>query len=472
MNPTTVNEYFKWLEETVRPDSRLYRFAHSYLEEERVDRPQDTGPFLTIVTRTQGKRSHMLTEALLSLTAQSRTDFELLVIGHILNDEQNASVQKIVGDLPEWMRKQTRFLPVNGGTRTTPLNVGFEAARGRYITVLDDDDMVFANWVDEFYQMAQEAPGTILHTYTIQQDWETVLDDIPRAASGPKKTFCKNFELIREFGLNVCPLHSLAFPAYAFRELGIRFDESLTTTEDWDFLLRTAILTGVTNKSVVTSIYRNWLNVENSQTVHSKEEWDVNYERITQKFNEIPIVLPSGTLHKSIKMLTGTYRFGIEDSIDEMQLFYDNGSGFNEANVRTPSMLNKAGADYAIEFSELEALDALKAIRIDPQDNGGFLMNKLKLELAFADGTTQSYDETTVAHNGYTTPDGIAFVKSDPQIYFVFDTPKKLSYVYMDYDFISPIPDSIYGELIDKKPSLPYRAVRFLWRKIRRIFGR
>ena len=73
--PTTVNEYFAWLEQTVKPDTALYRAAHTYMEEARAEYGKaetNDGPFLSIVTRTQGKRPEMLTETLLCLTGQYR----------------------------------------------------------------------------------------------------------------------------------------------------------------------------------------------------------------------------------------------------------------------------------------------------------------------------------------------------------------------------------------------------------------
>ena len=39
----------------------------------------DARPFLSIITRTQGRRPHTLTEVLVCLTAQTDTDFELLL---------------------------------------------------------------------------------------------------------------------------------------------------------------------------------------------------------------------------------------------------------------------------------------------------------------------------------------------------------------------------------------------------------
>ena len=115
--PTTVNEYFSWLERHVDRDCELYRTAHAYLETERAAferelREGSDQPFLSVVTRTQGKRPDMLTETLLSLTGQTNTDFELLIMGHNLTEEQHRCVSEMLSELPQWMREKTRLIPV------------------------------------------------------------------------------------------------------------------------------------------------------------------------------------------------------------------------------------------------------------------------------------------------------------------------------------------------------------------------
>ena len=195
--PMAVNELFSWLECNISQNTKLYEVAHSYMDSERARSRSQSGdadtPFLSVITRTQGKRPDMLTETLLSLTGQSNTNFELLIMGHNLTDEQHQTVSEIISDLPDWMRERTRLIPVTGGTRTTPLNMGFEAAKGEYIAVLDDDDLVFDHWVETFYQMSLKNKGVILHSYTVIQDWEVVGGDFPntpRAAQAPKTTYC------------------------------------------------------------------------------------------------------------------------------------------------------------------------------------------------------------------------------------------------------------------------------------------
>ena len=110
------------------------------------------------------------------------------------------------------------------------------------------------------------------------------------------------FNWLGELNINYCPTMSLAYPAYAFNKYGIKFDESLTTTEDWDFLLRNAFICGVSDEKVVTSIYRLWVNSENSQTEHTKDEWAKNHSMIQHKLSKLPLLLPAGYTDRIVKI--------------------------------------------------------------------------------------------------------------------------------------------------------------------------
>jgi len=74
-----------------------------------------------------------------------------------------------------------------------------------------------------------------------------------------------------------------------------KIQEELTTTEDWDYLLRTVLVTGVADSPQITSIYRRWSNSESSETVHPRHEWQTNHYRILEKIDRSPLLLPPGS---------------------------------------------------------------------------------------------------------------------------------------------------------------------------------
>lgn len=472
---TSVNEYFAWLEKTIPNGSALHEAAHGYMEAERAsfaDGNAHDGPFLSIITRTQGKRPDMLTEMLLCLTGQSNTDFELLVMGHNLTEEQHALVSTLIDDMPEWMRKKTRLIPVNGGTRTTPLNRGFEEARGKYIAVLDDDDLVFDHWVEAFYELHKKHDGTILHTYSVLQDWETVggrFSNTPRAAAAPDDIYCRKFKLYDQLKLNTCPLCTLAFPAYAFKSYGIRFDEELTTTEDWDYLMRCAFLTGVSNSDAITFLYRNWLNAENSASIHKKEEWDRNYKRIVQRFMEMPVLMPPKALKSAIEMED-------EDSAFLQELFYDDGEGYAQAKKLHPDF-NYVNKQFNFCFVPgKQELPQITSIRFDPHQYGFLTVTDLLIRVVDENDEYTDYTMKDVKINGRIIESRMVFLKNDPQIHLTFHAPVKVKRLLIGCTLSRLVDDEdidvFLGKKRKNKRSFCYRAARKVYRMMKKLLRR
>ncbi len=484
--PTALNEYFAWLEANIDPNSALYQAAHTYMEGERLSAKEEEPdrPFLTVVIRTQGKRSEMFREALLCMTAQSNTDFELLIMGHNLSEEQNISVTALLGELPAWMRAQTRLIPVNGGTRTTPLNRGFEEARGKYVAVFDDDDLVYDHWVDAFYRLSLEHDGKMLHQYCAKQNWKTV-SDTPCAVGEIDDFFCRDFHLLWQTIFNSCPLCSMAFPIDAFRRWGIRFNETLNTTEDWDFMMRCAFLTGVANGTELTSLYRIWVNAENSQTVHSKNEWDQNYRNIVEGFVNTPIVMPSGALHGIADVrLTPN---GVIDGADLLQrdtlsahteiapaLYYSDGAEYHDLKKWLPCEgFDQSTGQYVFSAPQ-NCPKKLFAIRFVPRACGGFMMHDLQVSAEDVKGNVIRFPLDRITTNGYPVKDSLCFLKDAPRVEVQFQQPINVRKIVISCRIEPSVPNDVADQLVKLrysgrwKRSLPYRAVRKLKRMIKK----
>lgn len=297
--------------------------------------PDENRPFLSVIMRTQGTRLHTLTEALTALAGQTDTDFEVIVVGHRIPVDRQKAVERAIEDSPEWLRERCRLIRVNDGNRTRPLNEGFAAAQGRYIAILDDDDMPLGHWVEVFRGLHQAAPGCMLRAATVRQDVVNVtVDGAPGLrATGPlEKPYAATFDLFEHFRCNQTPPVSIAFPRGVFHDLGMRFDEALTTTEDWDFLLRVAMVVGTKSSPEITSIYRWWPKDESSRTVHAPEEWGRNYNFIIQKADMSPMVCPPGTVTRIRGVLDERDRFASEAGQLRAQLG-DSGGALTDARL-------------------------------------------------------------------------------------------------------------------------------------------
>jgi hypothetical protein len=201
------------------------------------------------------------------------------------------------------MRNRIRFLKLDRGNRTAPLNFGFENALGDYVAILDDDDLVFAHWVEAFKSLAGKNPGRVLRVTPIAQtskyaQLKTTDLSATYAVDSPSKKFPSAFDPLDHHLENKTPPVALAFPRSAFADLSLKFDESLTTTEDWDYLMRVSNLTGVASSPEICALYRMWKDAESSYTVHTSEEWQKNHFDIWKKLDSTPLLLPAGQLSR------------------------------------------------------------------------------------------------------------------------------------------------------------------------------
>jgi len=304
-NATPLHDFLAQLRDGVDSTAKTNQFVGIYLPgpvaQTSLEGPDTdcNAPFLSVITRTQGKRINTLRDVLLCLSAQTDQDFEVCVIGHKLTHQAQLDVERVIEDTHEEMRKRIRLIRVEDGNRTRPLNVGFENARGHYVAILDDDDIILGHWVESFKALAAKNPGRVLRAANVTQTWEpvTTSQSTPslRAASSMNACYPDTFDFLQHLIENASPPVSLAFPRAAFSSFGVQFDETLTTTEDWDFLMRTAIICGVASLTEITSIYRKWLGAESSFSIHSQEEWRTNHLAIWRKLDGSPILLESGT---------------------------------------------------------------------------------------------------------------------------------------------------------------------------------
>jgi hypothetical protein len=253
-------------------------------------------PFLSVLVRTQGRRPDALADVLLCLLAQTCEDFELLLLAHDARTEVLADLGNQIDSMPEGFRSRVRVMPVSGGGRSRPLTIGTQAARGSYVAVLDDDDLVMSHWVETFTIGAEIAPGQVVRGIAVEQDVEHVgADPGHRAASWPRARWDPVFSLLSHIVDNHSPIHSYAYPREIFTDLGLRFDESLPVLEDWDLLVRAASLVGVHDTGQVTAVYRRWPEAASSFAELPEVLWPKTAWRIVDGWDRAPLLLPAGS---------------------------------------------------------------------------------------------------------------------------------------------------------------------------------
>lgn len=264
-------------------------------------------PYLTVLLRTQGKRIETLKDALLCLSAQTVEDLEVIVLEHNAEPEAAQQVRRVVDRLAPDFRERVRLLEVTGGTRAKPLNAGVEASNGRYVAVLDDDDLVFANWAEAFLEASGPRGLRLVRSVVANQNVtpETWPNDSAgfRTTTWPNAEYPKEFDLLQHLLVNYSPFMSWAFPRSLFFTYGMRFDEELTVCEDWDVILRGSLLCGVDDAPHLTAIYRRWTGGESSYTSHSSESWRASEQRVVDRLDEQVLMMPKNAMQAMRRMV-------------------------------------------------------------------------------------------------------------------------------------------------------------------------
>lgn len=248
-------------------------------------------PSFSVIVRTQGRRPRSLNEAIASVLAQSWTSLELLVVSHGDSAVHRSVLESLAADAHG---QPHRVLSAQSGGRSRPLNVGLDAAEGDYVCFLDDDDLARPNWLEAFAAAALRAPGTIIRAVAETQEWTTEGGDEPvRAIGCVERPFAPTFDLLAHMSGNSTPICSVAVPRVSVERFDVRFNESLPVFEDWEFLVRLAMLVGVTSIPEATTLYRR-LDGGNAHSAHDGETWLRTHGAVIDRLSTGPVLLPAG----------------------------------------------------------------------------------------------------------------------------------------------------------------------------------
>lgn len=192
---------------------------------------------ISIVIRTMPGRERFLDRCLFILTAQTYTDIEPIIVVQKRSEiDSSSSIESIISIWKSWFDHiQLLVHTAAHDARSHSLNLGMNAAKGRYIAFLDDDDKVYpehyANLVFRLQKSkyAWAYADTILATYNI--DEQLISRTTPFKRNG--------YSFLQHLKGNFIPIHSFLVDRHRVKPLE-KFDESMDRNEDYDFLLRLA----------------------------------------------------------------------------------------------------------------------------------------------------------------------------------------------------------------------------------------
>lgn len=427
--------------------------------------------FLTVIIRTQGNRIEPLREVLLCLCAQSCQDFVVYLMCHKVDDDTFTRLHSIIDSLPVFFKDRVALFSVDCGGRSHPLNVALENLQTDYFVALDDDDLVFDNWVDSFRESISNRPGTIAHCGVFTQEWviRENVDSVTMSANGsPVPRYCRRFDAVEQLIENQCPIMSLAFPSYLPKVFGQYFDEDLSTLEDWDYLMRSARICGVTETDTNTAIYRLWSTPGfNSHAIHSPAEWEKNRLYVLDKLNSMPVLLPE----MSVKSL-GSERLWLNQpmplshSDSKIEYLDKEWNVVSESSIR--SQYNPETLKNTLELGV--SVSSVKRIRLFAYGNGLYSLREITATVVFDDDAESSFSTLDFNSNGYLINTTYSMLRHDSWLEICLDEEVDISKVVFEFEYIPYVNEDLLSgtklmvRLKAKARKILYRNFGFMLR--------
>ena len=203
-----------------------------------TDKAAEQGQLVSIICRTIGRSE--LEQALNSVIAQTYPKIELVLVNAAAGDLSGFS------SLYDALNV-VHVAPDESLTRSQSANAGLEAASGKYIMFLDDDDWIAEEHVQNLVNFIA-GQSTIKAAYSSVQKTDSAGNNIPYV-------FASDYDPIVLMRDNYIPIHAVLFDR-TLLDANCRFDESLDIYEDWDFWLQLSQHTDFHHLDAVTAFYR------------------------------------------------------------------------------------------------------------------------------------------------------------------------------------------------------------------------
>ncbi len=221
-------------------------------------------------------RPEMLKKALKSILNQTYQNFEIVVI-----NDGGENVSNLIRKFQDHRIKYIEHEKNRG--MAAARNTGIKIARGKYIALLDDDDLFYPNHLKvAMSQLCDDTP--VIYTDATRATYRKVNGSYQLI--GKKVPYSVDFEKDKLLVGNISPINCFVFDKEKALQAGL-FDETFTTLEDWEFFIRLSERCNFKHIAKVTAQV-NWRNDGTTVTSSRGAEFKKNRERVYKRYqNEI-----------------------------------------------------------------------------------------------------------------------------------------------------------------------------------------
>lgn len=237
-----------------------------------------TNPRVSVILRTVN-RPRLLQNALNSLTNQTCQNFEVIIV-----NDGGPDIPDILEEYKPYLNIQYIHNKVSKG-RTTALNAGVAQANGEWLCFLDDDDIFYPWFISAMLQAADSDKKG--HFYYGQHTRVVFDPNDPNAIYALESI--PPFEYDRKELLigNKIPINTWFIKRATTLEIG-GFDETFTTLEDHDFILRFSEIHPLILVRNIISEYRFYLSQQNTIS-SSRNEMTAALSRIYDRYPPVDL---------------------------------------------------------------------------------------------------------------------------------------------------------------------------------------
>ncbi len=169
-----------------------------------------------------------LPDAIDSILRQTFEDFEILLVNDGSTDVTDQWAKKLVDPRIRYIHQENQGL-------SAARNTGINLAQGRYIALLDADDLWESTKLEKQVAYLEENPEVgMVHS------WVSFMDGEGRSTGRIWKTYAEGMALPRLLHRNDVAVLSVLVRRECFTSVGA-FDPSLRSLEDWDMWLRLTV---------------------------------------------------------------------------------------------------------------------------------------------------------------------------------------------------------------------------------------
>ncbi|HIF9286933.1 TPA: glycosyltransferase family 2 protein [Photobacterium damselae] len=229
---------------------------------------------VTVLIPVYNAESHVK-ETLESLKNQTLNDFEVLIVNDGSSDNSDKVIKAVIGE-----DSRFHYFPRNynlGTTKTRNELLTLAKDRGEFVAWCDSDDLYPEQKLQIQYEYLAKNDkyigcGTNLSTFGMKKK---------RIFKFKSSFFVKNQLL---FG------SSIAFPSFMHKNnLAVNFDESLVSSEDYDYLYKISKMGSITNISKFLLNYRSHEKQESTKNIERQVgvHFNISYEILKKEVGEI-----------------------------------------------------------------------------------------------------------------------------------------------------------------------------------------